>query len=241
VATEVVQAWQSRSQNEPEEKAAEERGTTVSNFAYVDEAGDTGFKFNRGSSEYFVVAMVMVDDPLPLQSAIDDLRHELGLPRRVEFSFNKSSPTHRRRFLEVVRGHEVAVRGWVANKVLTTDQPHLAQTGDLYDHFTHLALVQYKDTFDDTIVVLDERVKSKREQRAINARLRQALNTEEAPRRVRDFKHLPSLGNNLIQAADMVAGAIYFSYARADDRYLNLIRAKVRDIHLWDGVVSPET
>jgi Protein of unknown function (DUF3800) len=36
---------------------------------YIDESGDTGFKFRSGSSRYFVVTLLLVDDPIPLHQA----------------------------------------------------------------------------------------------------------------------------------------------------------------------------
>ncbi len=47
-------------------------------FVYLDESGDTGFKFRRGSSKYFVVTLLLVEDPIPVQIAIDELRSELN-------------------------------------------------------------------------------------------------------------------------------------------------------------------
>lgn len=46
-------------------------------YIYVDESGDTGFKFGKGSSRYFVVALLLVDDPIPLHQAIHDVRLQL--------------------------------------------------------------------------------------------------------------------------------------------------------------------
>lgn len=46
-------------------------------FVYLDETGDTGFKFDKGSSRYFVVTMLLVQDPIPLYTAIDDFRKSL--------------------------------------------------------------------------------------------------------------------------------------------------------------------
>ncbi len=40
-------------------------------FVYGDEAGDTGMKFRQNSTAFFVVALVIVDDPEPLSFTVD--------------------------------------------------------------------------------------------------------------------------------------------------------------------------
>jgi len=41
---------------------------------YLDESGDTGFKFGEGSSGYFVVALVLVPDVAAAEEAVRGLR-----------------------------------------------------------------------------------------------------------------------------------------------------------------------
>ncbi|MBA2754312.1 MAG: DUF3800 domain-containing protein [Chloroflexia bacterium] len=48
-------------------------------FVYLDESGDTGFTFDSGSSAFFVITLLLVDDPIPFQTAISRLRQELGM------------------------------------------------------------------------------------------------------------------------------------------------------------------
>lgn len=178
-------------------------------FAYLDESGDVGLKFGRGSSEWFVVALLLVDDPLPLHAAIDGLRTQLDLPRVTEFRYSKASPGIQDRFLRVLRAHDVAIRAVVVNKLLLIDRPDLSGRGDLYHRAIRVALVQHRDLLQETTLVLDERTKSKKVQREVDASLRKAVNANPMDRALRDVKHVRSLGNNLIQAADMVSGAIY--------------------------------
>ena len=51
--------------------------------------------------------------------------------------------------------------------------------------------------------------------------------------RVRKFKHLDSRRNNLLQVADMICGAVYRSYAREDDTFRRIIRAKEESVTEW--------
>jgi hypothetical protein len=171
----------------------------------LDESGDTGFRIGRGSSEFFVLTLLLIDDPLPLQVAIDDLRHDLGFPRLTEFKFNKSRGPIRERFLRIIAAHELAIYAVVVNKLLLLGRPELRQIGDFYDFVARVALLWHRDALSNTLLVLDERAKSKQVQRATNAYLRHAVNTDPERPALRDIKHVPSLKNNLIQATDMAA------------------------------------
>jgi hypothetical protein len=206
-------------------------------FAYLDESGDVGFRFGRGSTDHFVVAVVMIDDPVPLQGAIDDLRAVLSIPLRAEFRFNKTNKTNRKEFLKVVRNHDVVIRATFAHKALAVGQPDFLRIPDWYNYMFREALTHHCDLFDDTTVILDERSPSKDVQLALNAYLRQGVNTPESPRRIRDIRHEPSVRNNLIQTADMIAGSIAASYMRGEDSYIQIVRAKIDDIVSWDGII----
>jgi hypothetical protein len=51
-------------------------------YVYLDESGDTGFAFRRGSRRYFVIALLLVEDPIPIHQAVHDIRLELELVYR---------------------------------------------------------------------------------------------------------------------------------------------------------------
>src|SRR5689334_732561 len=86
---------------------------------FIDESGDTGFKLQDGSSEYFVVALVAFEDPneaLAADERIVLLRQEMGLNDRFEFHFNKMKPTQRKQFLKTLAVHEFFYWAVVINK-----------------------------------------------------------------------------------------------------------------------------
>ena len=61
---------------------------------FIDDSGDPGFKLQKGSSSYFVIAFVLFDDPLEAERtslAIKDLRRKLKASDYYEFKFNKKS------------------------------------------------------------------------------------------------------------------------------------------------------
>jgi len=72
-------------------------------YVYLDESGDTGFKFRNGSSRYFVIALLLVDDPLPLHQAVHDLRLRLNKSESYEFKFMRTHHDGRIAFFQAIK------------------------------------------------------------------------------------------------------------------------------------------
>ena len=86
---------------------------------FIDESGDAGFKFNRGSSEVFVISAVIFDDSLEIEKiavAIKELRRDLGFSDAMEFKFNKSRKTIRKKFLKGINKFNFKIRSIVVKK-----------------------------------------------------------------------------------------------------------------------------
>lgn len=206
-------------------------------FAYLDESGDLAFKKlgeGSGTSDTFVVALLMLDDPIPVYAAIDDLKERFGMRRAEEFRFSSTSPERRLAFLHELRRHDVTILAAVVNKAVIAGRPETTRERLFYRDIVRRVLVRFRHEFNDTSLVFDQYIRGRSAQREFNAYLRQAVNTGEA-RRLRDINHRSSHANNLIQAADMSAGAIYRARSRGDSTYLRIIKPRIREIWDWDG------
>jgi len=63
-------------------------------LVFIDDSGDPGFKLDKGSTKYFIIAMVIFDDDLEAEKtavAIKEFRRELKWPDYREFRFYKLS------------------------------------------------------------------------------------------------------------------------------------------------------
>ncbi len=88
-------------------------------LVFVDEAGDPGLKLGQGSSQYFVVGLVIFEDNEEAQAADDRitlLRREMRLDPRFEFSFNRCRRQFREQFLQAVAPYEFFYYGIAINK-----------------------------------------------------------------------------------------------------------------------------
>ena len=130
-------------------------------FVYLDESGDTGFKFKQKSSRYFVITLVVVEDPFFINEAVDKLREHLGYDYDPEFHFFSTKPEIREQFLFAIRDLDFVVRALVIDKQ-RLPSPQMRKREAFYNSFVRLLLQHDNGTIDDAILVLDASVKSKR-------------------------------------------------------------------------------
>jgi hypothetical protein len=205
-------------------------------FVYLDESGDAGFKFRQNSSRYFVVTLLLVDDPLPLQVAIDDLRKQLGFAEGNEFKFSSSSAAVRHAFLRMMLHQDFAVRALIVDKMSIT-HGDLKQREPFYQRMVRLVLEHDDKAISDAMLILDESVKSRQTKNELTTYLRRSLNTIPNLPTIRTIRYHSSRADSLIQATDMISGAIYAAYHRHDDSYLRLIHSKIHDLWELDATI----
>jgi hypothetical protein len=200
-------------------------------FVYIDESGDTGFKF-PASSRFFIVTLLLVDDPIPLHNAIDELRQSLGFAPRNEFKFYKSDDTVRRAFLAMLRRQDFTARIVVIDKHLMT-QPHMRKRDTFYNFVVKMVLTYDNGTISNATLILDESVKSKQSKQQFTSYLRKSLNSNSEDLKIKAIRYHASHADNLIQAADMISGAVYAKHNKGDWSYFEIIQAKISDEWIW--------
>lgn len=88
-------------------------------LVFIDESGDPGLKLGSGSTDYFIVTLVVFEDndeATATDQRIDLLKRELGFPAGFEFHFNKVKGTIREAFLSAVASFEFFYFSIVINK-----------------------------------------------------------------------------------------------------------------------------
>jgi len=199
-------------------------------FVYLDESGDTGFKFRSGSSVYFSITILIVFDPIPLNAAIEDLRRQRRLDERFEFKFARVNPDLRMDFMYLLRKHDLLIRTLVVDKRLLT-LPHMQKTETFYNYLVRQLLSNDGGRILDATLILDERAKGKKSKQELATYLRRQLN-QTGTRRISSIKYHESHRDNLLQAVDMASGAIYARFSRNDSSYFETIRMKLDDV--WE-------
>ena len=203
-------------------------------YAFGDESGETGFRFEQGSSRFFVVALVFVDDPQTVRGQIEQLKWELGLSARFEFKFNKTSRRFRLTFFTMIQNCGFQVKALVVDKRKLSGYWQSLDKLSFYVYFVSDLVTRISpDVLGDTYLILDrfgqhrETIKHFRQ----SVRKRGLVLKRIVAKR--------SEGEPLIQLADMMAGALFRCYSTGDATYSNMVVDKVEVWHYHDTEHPP--
>lgn len=190
-------------------------------YAFGDEAGDLGFSFERGSTRYFTIALLLtneVDYP-----AIRGLRERLGLSQKAEFRFHDLSDNFRKQFLTVIQPMPFVAYVLVVSKSDLNETWRQADSSTLYALYL-LELIKRipQDYLGKTILTLDQYGSPVKTRLAVQRALK---SLKQKP--FKRIKMKRSKGNDFIQCADMIAGSVMRSQLQKDNRFLHLIEKKV--------------
>jgi hypothetical protein len=209
---------------------------TSKQLIFIDDSGDPGFKFNKGSSRYFVIALVIFEDKAEAEAAsqgIRQFRHTLGWRDFREFKFNGNPANVKIAFLKEVQKYGFRIRAIVVDKMKISNNELKANNGLFYNYVIKEVLERCGDSICDAYIYLDGR-SDRNYKRASVAYFRQNLNS--GSHRMKEFRFVNSNNDNLIQLADIVAGSIYRSTQKEKtdcDDYLALIKKKIEDLWIY--------
>ncbi len=187
-------------------------------LVFIDDSGDPGFKLDKGSTRYFIIAMVIFNDDLEAEKtavAIKEFRRELKWPDYREFRFYKLSRDIRLKFLEKVRNFHFRIRALVVNKAIIRSDELKKNKDKFYAYFIKEVLKHSGGTILDAKIKIDgsgDRIF----RRNFLSYLRRELNSGERSV-VKHCKMEDSQSNVLIQLADVIAGSINRSYLDKND------------------------
>ncbi|MBI4836967.1 MAG: DUF3800 domain-containing protein [Candidatus Portnoybacteria bacterium] len=202
-------------------------------LVFIDDSGDPGFKIGKGSTEFFVISLVVFDDNLEAEKtavAIKELRRKLGFPDDMEFKFHNSRKEVREKFLLAVNPFKFRIRSLVIDKSKIKSDELKNSKESFYSYFIKSALKYSNNSIFDASIKIDgsgDRIFRK----SFLAYLWRELNSRQK-KIVKNCKLVDSRGNVLIQMADMIAGSIGRSYRRdkKDAKiYRNIIKKHVDD------------
>lgn len=208
-------------------------------LVFVDESGDLGFKFDRGSTRFFTIALVVFatsEAALACQRAIERVRGRLELPPSYEFHFHRDSHDRRLALLSAVARHQFACYTFTFDKAaLRLSGAGVSHRSSDYRWVCRIALANVASDLElqDATVVIDGSGERKfREQ--LRTYLRREL-TSEQREKIRKVKVSRSSSDSLLQLADYVAGMtnrLYEAKAGAE-QYDAYLRHKRRSQRKW--------
>lgn len=196
----------------------------------IDECGCPGFKLGKGSTAYFTVGMVIFDDLKEAErasAAIQAARKALRVA--PEFKFSNCSADVRDRFFAAVNPYRFSVRAIVIEKA-EIYSANLRSSTDRFYNFTVKMLLQHDGGALEGASVKIDRSGDREFQKTLGGYLRR----EAGAGKITKIKFVDSKGDNLVQLADMVTGAIARSYTGRQDagRWRSQIKSKIQNV--WD-------
>ncbi len=199
-----------------------------------DEAGDTSFRFNRGATRYFVIAIIGTQQPDALRSTLINLRRQCGLSDRYEFSFHGTTGRQlRSTLLKTVANLDFRAWGAVTDKTEIPDALKVMPTRSFYAYMVARTIETIRlDWRESSNLLLDEFDRSGK----TLAELKKILKLMEIQRGFKRIHHRRSHSDELIQIAYLVAGAIFRRYARKDDSAYRWFESKIESlghIKMW--------
>ena len=204
----------------------------IAMLIFMDESGDTGFQFNKTSSKFFVLTIIIFDDLGDAEDAnegIKKIRKELKLPENFEFKFSTGTSNKvKTAFLQKLSKHNFRYRSVVIDKTILFRREPLHPKDNLYKLVAEQLFLRAEPRVKNASVFIDRITKSFVDD--FNVYLKRRLNTR-LEKIIGRIKHQDSRSNNLLQLADMVCGAIYRKYNRGEDKFYKIIKKREED--LW--------
>ena len=203
-------------------------------LVFIDESGDSGFKIEEGSSQYFVISLVVFDDleeAIACDKRIEELKTELGKGRKWEFHFKANSSKLKEQFLKAVLPYNFFYYGIVLNKAMLYSEG-FTNKDDFYKYTCGLVFESAKEKLDNAIVIIDETgslVFKHNLQKYLMKKMNEKRNI------IKKVKMQSSHSNNLIQLADYVAGCINRSYSEKSDAgiFRKIISSREIEVQLF--------
>jgi hypothetical protein len=178
-------------------------------IAFIDESGDAGFKIGKGSSPYFVIAVILFEDEINAEEtalSIKKLRRSLGKPDDFEFKFNKCNRQYREQFFAAIENCSFSICAIVFNKRNLYSNYLRENKKNFYNYALKMVLERNSALIKDAKIRLDSSGE-KAFRAELTTYLRRFLNTTQK-HVMQNLRFRDSKKDVLIQLADMVAGSL---------------------------------
>lgn len=177
-------------------------------WIYIDDSGDPGFKIGNGSSKYFVIACIIFDEKIDATNAVSEVKRfkedRLGWSDKRELKSNKTSVNIKTEFFNAIcNSCNFKVRAIVIDKTVLYSNELKNNKISFYNYAIRQVLS--KAHLNNAKIVIDGHADRNYKKQAISY-IRKVVGRTRGS--ISDIKFEDSSKNNLIQIADMVAGAI---------------------------------
>lgn len=199
---------------------------------FIDEAWDSWFKFDKFSSKFFTIWMVVFEnfeDVEYCNTRINLIRKELNLSENYEFHYKKDSDHIKQEFIKKVAPYDFFYYWIVINKK-ELNLNHLKLRESFYNYACSLLLENAKSRLLNANVILDWWY-SKSFDRNLQTYLRKKFNSYNY-HRIKKVRTENSKKHNLLQLADYVTSWIHREYSSNKPSFLWPIKYREMNIQI---------
>lgn len=206
-------------------------------LVFIDESWDSWFKFEKGSSNIFSIALIVFnenEEALACDQRIQLLKRELWWSEEQEFHFKRNGDNVRKKFFEAISPYNFFYYGFVLNKKLLFGEGFKTKES-FYKCICGYIFENAKEKLENAKIIIDKNGND--DFRSSLARyLKTKMNKIEV-KRIKEVKMQESHKNNLLQLADYVASGIYRYHNQSKNRnhygYIKHIASKEIYTQVW--------
>lgn len=191
-------------------------------IAFIDDSGDCGSRYTKGSSEYFILSLVCIPekDTENIDLEINKLKQKMGFPDSFEFHFRNNSHKQRLVFLKFLKRKNFYVFSIILDK--QTNEFKNKKDVITTSLFNLLSLVDQKKF--PYKIIIDEML-GKKQINLISRNIKQKFYS------LKKVQEENSTNNNLIQIADYYAGCLNrYVQGKDNEGYFQYLRNKQKKI-----------
>jgi len=213
-------------------------------LVFIDESGDPGLKLKDGSSEFFVVSLVVFEDheeALACDQRIELLKRELGWQYADEFHFKRNGDKVRESFITAVAPYGFFYYAIVLNKKNLQDNA-LRNKQSFYKYACGLVFEDAKEKLAGATVIIDKSG-CLDFRRQLENYLKKQMNDRGGSKRIKRVKMERSESNNLLQLADYIAGIINRAVQnkkRNAQKFRKMIAHREIKVQIWPDIKSSQ-
>lgn len=195
---------------------------TIQKF-WMDESGDCGFKFDSGSSNFFVLVVVYIidDGDDKISEAIEKLKIQHNFTENFEFKFSRSNEKLRKEFFQIIAKLPIEYKAIIVEKSKINSPILRHQPQQLYCETARMLFYDNNPPLEKAVLLIDEAV-AKIHHKEFNWVLKNYLSKNT----ISKIKQKSSKKEIMIQVADMIAGAIFREYSHGDQTYHKMIKGQ---------------
>lgn len=189
---------------------------------WIDESGDCGFKFNKGSSQFLVIACVYIIEKGKehyINKEIDQLKLKLHLTKNYEFKFSRCKNKFRQEIFKFITKLPIQYKAVIVDKKKLRTLNLKFEPQQMYCELIRRLLYDNNPPLEKAILIIDEAT-AKIHHKEFNRVLKKYLSKNI----ISKIRQKRSKSEVMIQIADMITGSILRKYKKGNVYYYQLIK-----------------